>query len=94
MEFQWLTGFSAGMVVIFFRRLNQCESAGDGLALNRLALARNGCGFTGLIMSATDRQTDGVTRIFFAFYRAFMQYVARQLFPVDSLDRRPCAGSV
>jgi len=27
-----------------FRRLNQCESAGDDLALNRLALARNGCG--------------------------------------------------
>jgi len=27
-----------------FRRLNHCESAGDGLALNRLALARNGCG--------------------------------------------------
>jgi len=24
------------------RRLNQCASAGDGLALNRLAMARNG----------------------------------------------------
>jgi len=27
-----------------FRRLNQCASAGDGLALNRLAMARNGVG--------------------------------------------------
>jgi len=71
MKFQWLTGFSAGMVVIFFRRLNQCESAGDGLALNRLALARNGCGFTSLIMSATDRQTDGVTQIFFCILPRF-----------------------
>ena len=44
MEFQWLTGFSAGDGLYIFRRLNQCESAGDGLALNRLALARNGCG--------------------------------------------------
>ena len=31
-------------LVSFFRRLNQCELAGDGLAMNRLALARNGCG--------------------------------------------------
>jgi len=27
-----------------FRRLNQCASAGDGLPLNRLAMARNGGG--------------------------------------------------
>jgi len=27
-----------------FWRPNQCESAGDDLALNQLALARNGCG--------------------------------------------------
>jgi len=30
--------------LVIFWRLNQCESAGDGLALNRLALARNGGG--------------------------------------------------
>jgi len=32
--------------LVFFGRLinNQCESAGDSLALNRLALARNGGG--------------------------------------------------
>jgi len=30
--------------LVNFWRLNQCESTGDGLALNRLALARNDCG--------------------------------------------------
>jgi len=44
MECQWLTSLSAGNDLQIFRRLNQGESAGDGLALNRLALARNGCG--------------------------------------------------
>jgi len=44
MECQWLTGLSAGDGLQIFRRLNECESAGDGLALNRLALARNGGG--------------------------------------------------
>jgi len=43
-ECQWLTSLSAGDGLQIFRQLNQCESAGDGLALNRLALARNGCG--------------------------------------------------
>jgi len=37
-------GLSAGDGLQIFQRLNQCQSAGDGLALNRLALARNGCG--------------------------------------------------
>jgi len=37
-------GLSAGDDLYILRRLNQCESAGDGLALNRLALARNGGG--------------------------------------------------
>jgi len=41
---QWLTGLSAGDGLQIFRRLNQCNSAVDGLAMNRLALARNGCG--------------------------------------------------
>jgi len=45
MECQWLTGLSAGDGLQIFRRLNQCESAGDGLAPNWLALARNGGGF-------------------------------------------------
>jgi len=45
MECQWLAaGLSASDGLYFFRRLNECESAGDGLALIRLALARNGCG--------------------------------------------------
>jgi len=44
MECQWPT-VSRLTMLIHFRRLNQCESAGDGLALNRLALARNGCGY-------------------------------------------------
>jgi len=44
MKRQWLTGLLAGDRLPIFRRLNQCESAGDGLAVNRLALARNGCG--------------------------------------------------
>jgi len=43
-ECQWLTGLSAGDGLQIFRQLNQCELAGDGLPLNRLALARNGCG--------------------------------------------------
>jgi len=30
MECQWLTGLSAGDGLSIFRRLNQCESAGDG----------------------------------------------------------------
>jgi len=34
----------AGDGLQFFRRLNQCASAGDRLALNRLAMARNGGG--------------------------------------------------
>jgi len=34
----------AGDGLRFFRRLNQWQSAGDGLALQRLALAKNGCG--------------------------------------------------
>jgi len=37
-------GISAGDGLQIFRQLNQWESAGDGLALNRMALARNGCG--------------------------------------------------
>jgi len=37
-------GLSAGDGLQIFWRLNQCESADDGLALNRLALASNGCG--------------------------------------------------
>jgi len=32
---RWLVNFSATL---------QCESAGDGLVLHRLALARDGCG--------------------------------------------------
>jgi len=47
MECQWLMCVCVcwlAMTCNFFRRLNQCESADDGLALNRLALARNGCG--------------------------------------------------
>jgi len=44
MEYQWLMGLSAGDGLQIFRRLNQCELAGDGLARNRLAVARNGCG--------------------------------------------------
>jgi len=36
--------FRLAMAYSFFRRLNLCASAGDGLALNRLAMARNGCG--------------------------------------------------
>jgi len=44
MECQWLTALSAGDGLPNFRRLNQCESPGDGLALNRLALARNSGG--------------------------------------------------
>jgi len=43
MECQWLTGLSAGDGLQIFRRL-KCESAGDGLALNRLELARKGGG--------------------------------------------------
>jgi len=39
-----LGGLSAGDGLQIFRRLNQCASAGDGLALNRLAIARNGGG--------------------------------------------------
>jgi len=35
---------SAGDGLQIFRRLNQRASAGDGLALNRLAMARNGGG--------------------------------------------------
>jgi len=42
MESQWLKGFSAGDGLQIFWRLNQYESAGDGLTLNQLALARNG----------------------------------------------------
>jgi len=30
--------------LVCFRRLNQCQSASDGLALKRLAFGRNGCG--------------------------------------------------
>jgi len=41
-ECQRLTGLSADDGLQIFLRLNQCESAGDSLALNRLALARNG----------------------------------------------------
>jgi len=44
MECQWLTGLSAGDGLQIFRRLNQYELAGDGLALNQLALARNSYG--------------------------------------------------
>jgi len=36
---QWLTSLSADDGLYVFRRLNQCESSGDGLAM-----ARNGCG--------------------------------------------------
>ena len=42
MECQWLTGLLVVDGLYIFRWLNQCESAGEGLALNRLALARNG----------------------------------------------------
>jgi len=35
---------SAGDGLKIFRRLNQCASAGDGLAPNRLAMAKNGGG--------------------------------------------------
>jgi len=42
MECQWLTGLSAGDdLKFFFRPLNQRESTGDGLALNRLAMHGN-----------------------------------------------------
>jgi len=37
-----LGGLSAGDRLQICRRLNPCASAGDGLALNRLAMARNG----------------------------------------------------
>jgi len=43
-ESYWLVGFSAGDGLQFFRRLNPFKSAGDGLALDLLELARNGCG--------------------------------------------------
>jgi len=36
--------FLAGNGLQIFRQLNQCALAGDGLALNRLAMARNGGG--------------------------------------------------
>jgi len=53
MEYQWLTGFFGWRwLAKFSGRLNQCESAGDGLALNRLALARNGCGLQITILNA------------------------------------------
>jgi len=44
MDCQWLTGLSAGHGLYIFRQLNQRESAGDGLALSQLVLARNDCG--------------------------------------------------
>jgi len=36
--------FRLAMACKFFGGLTNVESAGDGLALNQLALARNGCG--------------------------------------------------
>jgi len=44
MKCQWLTSLSDGDGLQTFRRLKQCQSAGDGLAQSRLELARNGGG--------------------------------------------------
>jgi len=37
---------------IFFQRLKQKASAGDGLTLNRLAMAKNSGGLNGFILGA------------------------------------------